>query len=55
MQYYQAMMKEPVKAMQLRNITIDSEALDLIVKMWAVNPSDRPTMSEIKTHKWFKS
>lgn len=53
MQYYQAMMKQPLKAMKQRKIDIDSDALDLIVRMWAVNPEERPTMSEIKTHKWF--
>ena len=50
-----AMMKRPQKAMSLRKIDINSEALDLIVRMWTVDPDQRISIEEIKTHNWFKN
>jgi serine/threonine protein kinase len=55
MRYYRAMLKQPAKAMKLRKICFSEKALDLIIRMLAEEPSDRPSMSEIKEHPWFKT
>jgi serine/threonine protein kinase len=43
---------DPVKAMQKRGIEISEDAIDLVAKMVAVDPTERYTVQQIATHQW---
>lgn len=50
--WHQRLVADPVKAMQKRGIEISDEAIELVAKMVAIDPTERYTVQQIATHSW---
>jgi serine/threonine protein kinase len=50
--FYERLLKNPVLAMQRRNIQINESALDLIAKMLGPDPENRIKIDQILIHPW---